>query len=450
MSLNSENSRVQYWGNSSASSPYPVTFVFYNESDLKVVITDPQGVDTFLTPGSGYSISGAGSEDGGSIVTSIAYSDKHKVTIYREVDATQKTVYEENADFPAKSHERALDKLTMLVQQLGRKVRQSLRFRESDGDLADLAAVPSTLIGLDAGKAPRAMTAAEVAVWLNISQAFFGQGSVTFLNTADRDAAVPQFLGQVGVQIDNGAMYTGTALTAGSWGAPIAGIANGSIVTAMLANGMLSADVAGRAKMADAFLTLAKFGTGMFTANAAGRMPFAAGFVDSTLCASGLWVALAPVGAVLQTVTVEYSVAATISGSIPYDTSVPQIGEGTQIFSTSITPQSITSVLLIRVQLNIATGQGRRAIAAVFINGEANAIVAAVANSYASDCPSTMAFARMHAPSSISPVAITVRVGTDAPGTPFFMNGDYLGAKFGSVSTVNSMASLLTIQELKA
>lgn len=41
--------------------------------------------------------------------------------------------------------------------------------------------------------------------------------TTTFAADAARAAAVPAFIGQLGVQIDTNALYIGTALTAGSW-----------------------------------------------------------------------------------------------------------------------------------------------------------------------------------------------------------------------------------------
>ncbi len=52
-------------------------------------------------------------------------------------------------------------------------------------------------------------------------------------------------------------------------------------------DGFLSADSAGRAKMADLFITLAKVGASIFTADATGRGKFAAGFIDTGLLADG-------------------------------------------------------------------------------------------------------------------------------------------------------------------
>lgn len=62
-----------------------------------------------------------------------------------------------------------------------------------------------------------------------------------------------------------------------------ASVGDGSITTPKLADGVLTADATGRAKMADSFITIAKINSGIFTADGTGRNPFAANFVTATL-----------------------------------------------------------------------------------------------------------------------------------------------------------------------
>jgi hypothetical protein len=62
-------------------------------------------------------VTGAGNEAGGSITMLVAPPTGTQLIVVRNVPATQETDYLANDPFPAESHERALDKLTMLVQQ---------------------------------------------------------------------------------------------------------------------------------------------------------------------------------------------------------------------------------------------------------------------------------------------------------------------------------------------
>lgn len=434
-------------GNGSTSLSYPVTFVFHDDFDVKVVVTDPNGNDTLLIGGSGYSVAGAGDEGGGSVVTTVAYDDRYKVTIYREVEATQKTVYEENAEFPAESHERALDKLTMLVQQLGRKIRSTFRTRESDGDTVELAAEPSSLMGFDAAKTPRTMSASEVAAWLNVSQQYFGQGSVTFLNATDRNAAVPQFLGQIGVQLDTLAIYTAYGMAAGAWGAPISGIANGAISTAMLAENVLSADTPGRARMADGYITLPKVGEGVFTADVNGRKPFSTGFVDPSLCAADLWRSLAPAGAIINSVQASSNQVHQITGAgtaIP--TSVtPVFGSGKQIVQVTITPSSVNSKIRLRFSAfgsNNMANDGYGCTVAGF-RGNVN-VGASIIVSYGGYRPLNLMSEFLDLPGTVSPIVYSIWVGAQVSSSIVYVNSGNGTLVFGGAA-----AATLVVEEIK-
>lgn len=440
MSVQSETNRVQYWGNGTTTA-YPVPFYFFEIGDLRVVVTDAAGVDIKLTEGSDYSVSGAGNESGGAIWTVAAVPPTSRVTIYREVEAVQATVYEENGEFPAKTHERALDRQTMLSQQNARALGQALKVRESDGEKSPLTTVTNSVIGFGGDAQPRTFTPEQLAVWLNLTQQFFGEGTKTWLMNSDRTSVLPEFLGQVGVQLEDLTIWVATGTSAGAWVAPRAGIPNNSILTAMLANGVLSADSAGRAKMSDSFLTLAKIGSGIFTADAAGRGKFGSGFVDSSLCASGLWNAIAPVGAVVQVVSSVNATYSSISAVIPMDSTIPQISEGAQILSASITPASASN--RIRVSLSISVGRASNTdpdIVLSLFNGGASAIYSTFFDLYARSTQISGTFVDF--PMTAIPITYSVRIGSGSLSA-IFVNGATISYLGGAVS------SSLVLEEIK-
>ena len=65
-----------------------------------------------------------------------------------------------------------------------------------------------------------------------------------------------------------------------------AAIGDNSITLTKLIVGILSADSAGRSRMADGYLTLSKFAAAIFTADAPGRAPFADGLITQLLLAN--------------------------------------------------------------------------------------------------------------------------------------------------------------------
>ena len=138
MSVQTDISKVIYSGNNSNAVAYPVPFPFANSADLVVLVTAANGASTTLVLNSGYTVTGAGNAAGGSVTTSAAYDNTNTVTIFREVTANQLTSYADNDAFPASSHEKALDKLTYLCQQLARKVKLSFRLTEDSADFTPI------------------------------------------------------------------------------------------------------------------------------------------------------------------------------------------------------------------------------------------------------------------------------------------------------------------------
>jgi len=105
------------YAGSGTTGPFTVGFRFLENSHLQVIRTSSTGVDTTLTLTTDYTVSGAGGSSGTvTLVTALAVGQK--LTIIRNVPFTQDADYVQNDAFPAESHERSLDKLTMQTQQL--------------------------------------------------------------------------------------------------------------------------------------------------------------------------------------------------------------------------------------------------------------------------------------------------------------------------------------------
>jgi hypothetical protein len=124
MAVQSATSRIQYAGNNSTVTSYAVPFVFLENAHLQAIARTSAGVESTVTL---TNHTGAGDVNGGTVRTAVAVPVASTLTIFREVPATQTTSYQEGGDFPAASHERALDKLTQIAQQLDRKVGSAIR-----------------------------------------------------------------------------------------------------------------------------------------------------------------------------------------------------------------------------------------------------------------------------------------------------------------------------------
>jgi len=256
MAVQSDTSSISYTGNNSTSTSYAVPFVFLENAHLaataKVTAT---GVETTVTL---TNHTGAGDANGGTVRTAVAVPATSTLTIFRIVPATQNTTYQEGGDFPAASHERALDKLTMLGQQNARKNDRALRVTEADGSRNEVVAVANSIIGLDGSKQPKAMTASEVKTFLALTGVTLdvAAGIKTFAESGERALAVPDFTGQLGTQRDTADIYISTGTAAGNW------------------------------SLVDENISLADLASGFFTADATGRGKFGSGFVDAALLAS--------------------------------------------------------------------------------------------------------------------------------------------------------------------
>ena len=238
MAVTSATSSISYTGNNSTTTSYAVPFYFLENSHLaataKVTAT---GVESAVTL---TSHTGAGDVNGGTVSTAVAVPATSTLTIFRTVPATQTTTYQEGGDFPAASHERALDKLTFIAQQNQRIAEQSIRVTEADGARNEFVAAANTMIGLDANKQPKALTVSEIKSLLAISGTTLSvpAGIKTFADAGERALAVPEFTGQLGTQRDTADIYISTGTAAGSWAdfsLSLSNIPNASITSAKLA-----------------------------------------------------------------------------------------------------------------------------------------------------------------------------------------------------------------------
>jgi len=117
MTVSSAQSYIEYNGDG-VTKTFPIPFYFILSTDISITTTDANGTVTTLINGTDYAVIGEGSQSGGAATLNVAPASGVLVTIYRDPPVTQETAYYENGKFPAKSHEKALDKLTMIIQSL--------------------------------------------------------------------------------------------------------------------------------------------------------------------------------------------------------------------------------------------------------------------------------------------------------------------------------------------
>lgn len=146
-------------------------------------------------------------------------------------------------------------------------------------------------------------------------------------------------------------------------------------------------------------------------------------------------------GRVIDSALVAYLVNENITASIPLDNTKPQIGEGTQIISTSFTPKSATNKLRVTFHGQISATALTNAVAALFVNSGADAVAADYYTLPAASYGGKLAFTCEFTAGSTSAVTLSVRVGTTA-GT-LRMNGFSTAAALGG-----TLATTLLIEEI--
>lgn len=126
MTVSTEVDHNDYTGNGVTTS-FPYTFRIFTKTDLMVQVVDLNENITVLALDSDYSVMGAGTYSGGSVVLPSPLASGWQISISRELPATQETDLRNQGKFFAEVHEDAFDKLTMLIQQCFSFLRLALR-----------------------------------------------------------------------------------------------------------------------------------------------------------------------------------------------------------------------------------------------------------------------------------------------------------------------------------
>ncbi|HFI7112013.1 TPA: hypothetical protein ACGR1G_000218 [Escherichia coli] len=117
MTVSTEVDHNEYTGNGVTIS-FPYTFRVFKESDLVVQVVDLDENIAVLALDTDYTVTGAGGYNGGNVILSKALANGYQISISRELPVTQETDLRNQGKFFAEVHEDALDKLTMLIQQV--------------------------------------------------------------------------------------------------------------------------------------------------------------------------------------------------------------------------------------------------------------------------------------------------------------------------------------------
>ena len=219
------------------------------------------------------------------------------------------------------------------------------------------------------------------------------------------------------------------------------------------------------AKIVDANVTDAKLATGAVTGAAGGGKLAASAITGQTAVtslagtdeflvwdasASALrrvdWAAMQPSGTVLQTKYVDTTSRTTITELIPNDDTIPQITEGREILSVSITPSSTSNKILITSVAYLAHSANWGTLSCVFRSGTNSALAVAASRpsggSNTNDHTKSLIY--LDSPNTDSARTYSLRVGSHVSGTLLnqFHNET---PRYGQI-----MRTMLMVQEIKA
>lgn len=114
MTISNPNNTISYIGSGSQAG-FAYDFRVDNAGDMWVYLDGARQV-------TGWTINGLGDQNGGTVTFYTAPGNGVVIDLRRIVPLTQETNYTPYGAFPAESHELALDKLTMAIQQVNGKV----------------------------------------------------------------------------------------------------------------------------------------------------------------------------------------------------------------------------------------------------------------------------------------------------------------------------------------
>jgi hypothetical protein len=142
--ISNQENKIVYAG--TAGPDLDFTFPIFEAGDLVVTrFTIVTGAEATFTLNTDYTVTIDGELGGTVTLLAGPPGSAYKTIIKRIMDLTQETDYVEGDPFPAESHEDALDKLTMITQQLDEEIDRCLKLDTSQTGVSTILPVPTAL-----------------------------------------------------------------------------------------------------------------------------------------------------------------------------------------------------------------------------------------------------------------------------------------------------------------
>jgi len=144
-------------------------------------------------------------------------------------------------------------------------------------------------------------------------------------------------------------------------------------------------------------------------------------------------------GVVVQVVGTVYNGMSSGSGVIPQDDTIPQISEGTEVMTQTITPKASTNQLVIHSEIYMGSSGNFAKLGAIFQDANANALAAKYIYQGNWTDPTTMTLVHIMTAGTTSPTTFRVRVGSSGGPSTFTFNGALGNRTMGTASKSSIM-----------
>lgn len=138
MTITTNDTRDEYTA-TAGQTLFSYTFKIFESTDLNVYVTpsgqDPDDTTDIVT---GYSVTGVGDENGGTITLVSAASAGDAVTIVSDIPESRTTDYQNNGDFLPDTVNDDFDRVVSLAKQTSDRASRTLAFQESEQGVTDL------------------------------------------------------------------------------------------------------------------------------------------------------------------------------------------------------------------------------------------------------------------------------------------------------------------------
>ena len=234
-----------------AQQTIAVPFAFFSPSDLVVLHNGAA-----LTMGTHYVVTGGNGSAGG-VALLPAGPSTGTVIVYRLIPNVQPEDFTDGGPLPPSAVERGLDRLCYQVQQIASDIGRVVRVSVADQAQPPLViGTTGGIVGTSGNGIARMLSTSEAAEILNLSGSVVNRPTKTFADDAARALSVPDFIGQLAVQLDRSGLaclFEATGTVAGSW-------TNIAINQGGVGGGEIAPDAITRSKILDGEVVAGKLG----------------------------------------------------------------------------------------------------------------------------------------------------------------------------------------------